>query len=40
MGDKLSISLSGDPNFGDVRNYCGKGTLSLVSDTNALAVGR
>lgn len=39
VGDKLSVSLSGDPDFGDARNYCGKGTLSLVSDINALSVG-
>ncbi|CAH1162873.1 unnamed protein product [Phaedon cochleariae] len=38
-GDKLAISLSGDLNFADARNYCGKGTLSLVTNTNSIAVG-
>lgn len=39
VGDRISVSLLGDPDFGDARNYCGKGKLTLVSSTNALSVG-
>ncbi|KAG5895347.1 hypothetical protein JTB14_003144 [Gonioctena quinquepunctata] len=38
-GDKLSISLSGNENFQDARNYCGNGSVTLVTEANALAVG-
>ncbi|KAF2903823.1 hypothetical protein ILUMI_02349 [Ignelater luminosus] len=37
--DRLSISLTGNINFEDSNNYCGKGTLSLVSKGNKIAVG-
>ncbi|VEN62024.1 unnamed protein product [Callosobruchus maculatus] len=39
QGDKLLISLSGDPQLEDARSYCGKGTYSIVADSNRLAVG-
>ncbi|KAG5860857.1 hypothetical protein JTB14_035208 [Gonioctena quinquepunctata] len=39
-GDKLSISLSGNENFQDARNYCGNGSVTLVTEANALAVGK
>lgn len=38
-GDRLSISLSGNDAFTDSRNYCGTGTLSLVSQGNTIAIG-
>lgn len=37
--DKLAISLTGNANFNDAKNYCGQGTLSLMSTGNALTVG-
>ncbi|KAG5893921.1 hypothetical protein JTB14_028731 [Gonioctena quinquepunctata] len=39
VGDKLSISLSGNLNFQDAKNYCGTGSISLVTDGNAIAIG-
>ncbi|XP_056648011.1 venom serine protease-like [Diorhabda sublineata] len=38
-GDKLRISLSGDVNFADSRNYCGTGSFSLISNANLVAIG-
>ncbi|XP_018566053.1 venom serine protease-like [Anoplophora glabripennis] len=37
--DRLSISLSGNDAFTDSHNYCGTGTLSLVTEGNAIAIG-
>ncbi|XP_074029576.1 venom serine protease-like [Leptinotarsa decemlineata] len=39
VGDKLAISLNGDLNFRDAKNYCGTGSVSLVTNGNSLAVG-
>lgn len=39
QGDRLSVSLSGNSNFEDAHNYCGQGTLSLVSNANRIAIG-
>ncbi|CAG9864067.1 unnamed protein product [Phyllotreta striolata] len=38
-GDKLKVSLSGSSDFRDSRNYCGFGTVSLISEDNKIAVG-
>ncbi|CAH0551938.1 unnamed protein product [Brassicogethes aeneus] len=38
-GDRLAVSLSGDPNFNDAHNYCGKGSITLVSQSNSIVVG-
>ncbi|XP_044744420.1 venom serine protease-like isoform X2 [Coccinella septempunctata] len=37
--DKLSVSLSGNANFADAHNYCGEGTLSLLSNDNSMEIG-
>ncbi|KAL3287985.1 hypothetical protein HHI36_002439 [Cryptolaemus montrouzieri] len=37
--DKLSVSLTGNTNLADAHNYCGNGTLSLVSTSNAMEIG-
>ncbi|KAK5647781.1 hypothetical protein RI129_002673 [Pyrocoelia pectoralis] len=37
--DRLIISKSGDTNFRDSHNYCGKGTLSTVSEGNRISIG-
>ncbi|KAJ8963446.1 hypothetical protein NQ318_018926 [Aromia moschata] len=35
-GDRLAVSLSGNENFTDSKNYCGTGTFSHVSEANSL----
>lgn len=37
-GDKLKISLTGNRNFADSKNYCGRGTVSLLSKQNKMSV--
>ncbi|KAJ8979228.1 hypothetical protein NQ317_019080 [Molorchus minor] len=38
-GDRLSISLTGNENLADSRNYCGVGSVTLATAGNSLAVG-
>lgn len=37
--DRMAVSLTGDPNFTDGQNYCGTGTLYLVSTGTSMSVG-
>lgn len=39
-GDKLRISLSGNPNFSDSNNYCGVGSVTLITKANTMALGK
>lgn len=36
----MRISLTGDYKFYDSRNYCGSGSISLVSEANSLTIGK